>query len=399
MNGAHNVRAVSGVIRGDIGSSPEGHSSMKTSKLLVAAVLAIALGAPIAGFVANMGGAQPMTSTEVRVPFLHGFPTVQIPSKPKLSSLERATDWLNSPPLTPAALRGKVVLVDFWTYTCINWLRTLPYVRAWADKYRDQGLVVIGVHAPEFSFEKDLTNVRRAVTDLRVDYPVAVDNDHAIWRAFRNQYWPALYFLDAQGRVRHHHFGEGGYEQSEMIIQQLLAEAGHGGIDREPMSVNGQGFEAAADWRGLKSGENYVGYARTQNFASPGGAFVDKPRMYEVPARLRLNEWALSGDWTVKNDAVVLNKPNGRIAYRFHARDLHLVMGPATLATSVRFRVLIDGKPPGAAHGIDVDEQGNGTATEQRLYQLIRQPKPIGDRQFEIEFLDPGVQAFAFTFG
>jgi thiol-disulfide isomerase/thioredoxin len=396
MNGAHNVRAVSGVIRGDIGSSPEGHSSMKTSKLLVAAVLAIALGAPIAGFVANMGGAQPMTSTEVRVPFLHGFPTVQIPSKPKLSSLERATEWLNSPPLTPAALRGKVVLVDFWTYTCINWLRTLPYVRAWADKYRDQGLVVIGVHAPEFSFEKNVDNVRWAAKEMRVDYPIAVDSDHVIWRAFKNQYWPALYFIDAQGRARHHHFGEGAYEQSEMIIARLLAEAG---VGDDLVSVDARGLEAAADWGSLKSPENYVGYERTQNFASPGGAVLDKPRMYQLPARLRLNDWALSGDWTVRKESAALNKANGTIAYRFHARDLHLVMGPAVPGTSVRFRVRIEGQPPGAAHGVDVDERGDGTITEQRLYQLIRQPKPIADRQFEIEFLGSDVEIFAFTFG
>jgi thiol-disulfide isomerase/thioredoxin len=399
MNGAHNVRAVSGVIRGDIGSSPEGHSSMKTNKLLVAAVLAIALGAPIAGFVANMGGAQPMTSTEVRVPFLHGFPTVQIPSKPKLSSLERATEWLNSPPLTPAALRGKVVLVDFWTYTCINWLRTLPYVRAWADKYRDQGLVVIGVHAPEFSFEKNVDNVRWAAKEMRVDYSIAVDSDHVIWRAFKNQYWPALYFIDAQGRARHHHFGEGAYEQSEMIIQRLLAEAGVGGVGDDLVSVDARGLEAAADWGSLKSPENYVGYERTQNFASPGGAVLDKPRMYQLPARLRLNDWALSGDWTVRKESAALNKANGTIAYRFHARDLHLVMGPAVPGTSVRFRVRIEGQPPGAAHGVDVDERGDGTITEQRLYQLIRQPKPIADRQFEIEFLGSDVEIFAFTFG
>jgi thiol-disulfide isomerase/thioredoxin len=399
MNGAHNVRAVSGVIRGDIGSSPEGHSSMKTNKLLVAAVLAIALGAPIAGFVANMGGAQPMTSTEVRVPFLHGFTTVQIPSKPKLSSLERATEWLNSPPLTPAALRGKVVLVDFWTYTCINWLRTLPYVRAWADKYRDQGLVVIGVHAPEFSFEKNVDNVRWAAKEMRVDYPIAVDSEHVIWRAFKNQYWPALYFIDAQGRARHHHFGEGAYEQSEMIIQRLLAEAGVGGVGDDLVSVDARGLEAAADWGSLKSPENYVGYQRTQNFASPGGAVLDKPRMYQLPARLRLNDWALSGDWTVRKESAALNKANGTIAYRFHARDLHLVMGPAVPGTSVRFRVRIEGQPPGAAHGVDVDERGDGTITEQRLYQLIRQPKPIADRQFEIEFLGSDVEIFAFTFG
>jgi hypothetical protein len=260
-------------------------------------------------------------------------------------------------------------------------------------------LVVIGVHAPEFAFEKNLNNVRWAVREMGVDYPVAVDSEHVIWRAFRNQYWPALYFIDAQGRARHHHFGEGGYEQSEMIIQRLLAEGGAGGIGDDLVSVDARGFEAAADWGSLKSPENYVGHERTQNFMSPGGAVLDKPHMYELPTRLHLNDWALSGDWTVKKDAAALNKSNGRIAYRFHARDLHLVMGPAAQGTSVRFRVTVDGQPPTAAHGIDIDEQGRGTLAEQRLYQLIRQPKPIADRQFEIEFLGPGVEIFAFTFG
>ncbi len=317
----------------------------------------------------------------------------------ELASLGIATEWLNSQPLTAAGLRGKVVLVDFWTYSCINWLRTLPYVRAWAAKYKDQGLVVIGVHSPEFEFEKNVDNVRRAAKDMRVDYPIAIDNDHAIWRAFKNEYWPALYFVDAQGHIRHHEFGEGEYEQSEKIIQQLLGEAGIGGIGHELVSVDARGAEAAADWGSLQSPENYVGYARTENFASPGGAVLDKRHLYAAPARLGLNHWALSGDWTVEKQATVLNEANGRIAYRFHARDLHLVMGPAAQGKSVRFRVLLDGQPPGAAHGIDVDGQGNGTAAEQRLYQLIRQPKPIADRQFEIEFLDSGVEAFAFTFG
>jgi thiol-disulfide isomerase/thioredoxin len=371
---------------------------MKTNTPLFAAVLAIAIGAPIAGFVGETKG-QAMTSTGIRVPFLHGFFTGQNTSQTELASLERANAWLNSPPLTPAALRGKVVLIDFWTYTCINWRRTRPYVRAWADKYKDQGLVVIGVHAPEFAFERDLTNVRWAVKDMQVDYPVAIDNDYAIWRAFSNQYWPALYFIDSQGRVRHHHFGEGSYEQSEMIIQELLREAGASGVSDQPVKIDAEGLDAAADWGSLKSPENYVGFERTENFASPGGAASDKPRMYELPARLRLNEWALSGDWTVRKDAARLNKPGGRIAYRFHARDLHLVAGPSAPGASVRFRVLIDGQPPGAAHGTDVDDQGNGTITEQRLYQLIRQSKPIADRQFEIEFLDPNVEAFAFTFG
>jgi thiol-disulfide isomerase/thioredoxin len=371
---------------------------MKANKLLVAAVLAAAIGAPIAGFAGETKG-QSMTSTGVRVPFLHGFPTNQSASQTELASLGHANEWLNSPPLTPSALRGKVVLIDFWTYTCINWRRTLPYVRAWAEKYKDQGLVVIGVHAPEFSFEKNLSNVRWAVKDMQIGYPVAVDNDYAIWRAFNNQYWPALYFIDAQGRVRHQYFGEGSYEQSEMIIQELLREAGARDVSREPVRVDGPGLEAAADWGSLRSPENYVGFARTENFASPGGAVLDKPRMYEQPARLRLNEWTLSGDWTVKRETAASNKAGGRIAYRFHARDLHLVMGPAAPGTSVRFRVLIDGEPPGAAHGTDVDDQGNGTVSEQRLYQLIRQQKPIADRQFEIEFLGPGVEAFAFTFG
>ena len=309
----------------------------------------------------------------------------------QLAAIGNAVEWLNSPRLTPASLAGRVVLVDFCTYTCINWLRTLPYVRAWAEKYKDKGLVVVGVHAPEFSFEKNLANVRRAVKDLKVEYPVAVDNEHRIWHAFSNQYWPALYFIDSQGRVRHHHFGEGSYEQSEMIIQQLLIEAGAMDLGREPTSVEGSGIEAAADWRSLRSGENYVGYDRTQNFASPGGATLDQPRMYALPARLRLNDWALSGEWTVRREAAALNKPNGRIAYRFRARDLHLIMGPAAADKPVRFRVHIDGQPPDAAHGIDVDEQGNGRVTEQ---QLIRQPKPSADRLFEVEFLDPGVEAF-----
>jgi thiol-disulfide isomerase/thioredoxin len=328
---------------------------------------------------------------------LAGAITLQIEGD--LPSLGGATEWINSAPLTAAGLRGKVVLIDFWTYTCINWLRTLPYVRAWAEKYKDQGLVVIGVHSPEFEFEKDVSNVRRAAKDMRVDYPIAVDSEHAVWRAFRNQYWPALYFVDAQGRIRHHQFGEGEYEKAEMIIQQLLAEAGVRGVAGDLVTVEARGLEVAADWSNLKSPENYVGYDRTENFASPGGAVLGQRRNYAVPSRLSLNQWALSGEWTVGRQAILLGKASGRVAYRFHARDLHLVMGPAAGAQPVRFRVLIDGQPPGAAHGADVDAQGNGTASEQRVYQLIRQPKPIADRQFEIEFLDPGVEAFAFTFG
>jgi thiol-disulfide isomerase/thioredoxin len=324
---------------------------------------------------------------------------VPLPIEGELPSLSGATTWLNSPPLSAAGLRGKVVLIDFWTYTCINWLRTLPYVRAWAEKYRDHGVVVIGVHTPEFPFEHDLENVRRAVQDMRVSYPVAIDNDYAIWDAFNNQYWPALYLVDAQGRIRSHHFGEGAYEQSEMMLQQLLAEADIDGFDHDLVTVDARGAEVAADWRDLRSPENYLGDARTENFASSGGAVVDEPRVYTLPEWLRLNHWALAGEWTVGEQAVALKVANGRIAYRFHARDLHLVMGPATRGTSVRFRVFLDGQAPGAAHGSDVDEQGHGTVTEQRLYQLIRQPKPIADRHFEIEFLDAGVEAFVFTFG
>ena len=361
---------------------------MKANPLLFAAVLAGAIVTPIETSAEDKKMGQPTTSA-----------AIQLPIEGELPSLGGATGWLNSPPLTPAGLRGKVVLIDVWTYTCINWLRTLPYVRAWADKYKDRGLVVIGVHSPEFAFEKNIDNVRRAAKDMRVDYPIAIDSDHAVWGALKNEYWPALYIVDAQGRIRHHQFGEGGYEQSERIIQQLLAEAGNSGIGHDLVSVDARGAEVAADWSNLKSPENYVGYGRTENFASRGGAVLDKPHVYAAPERLKLNAWALLGDWTVQKQATVLNKPNGRIVYRFHARDLHLVMGPAARGASVRFRVLIDGKPPGAAHGIDVDDQGNGRVTEQRLYQLIRQPKPIADRQFEIEFLDSGAEAFAFTFG
>jgi len=319
-----------------------------------------------------------------------------------MPSFDGATAWLNSPPLTAADLQGKVVLVDFWTYTCINWLRTLPYVRAWAEKYRDQGLVVIGVHTPEFPFEHDLENVRRAVKDMRVAYPVAVDNDYAVWEAFNNRYWPALYFADAQGRIRHHQFGEGDYEESERIIQQLLAEAGIGGVARDLVTIdasNARGPEVAADWEHLASGETYVGYARAENFVPPGGAIPDERRIYTVPEHLSRNEWGLAGDWTIGQGAAVSGSAGGRIVYRFHARDLHLVMGPAARGTPVRFHVRIDGQAPGPAHGTDIDDQGNGTAAEQRLYQLIRQPGPIADRQFQIEFLDAGVEAFAFTFG
>jgi thiol-disulfide isomerase/thioredoxin len=317
----------------------------------------------------------------------------------QLPSFAGATGWLNSSPLTPAGLRGKVVLVNFWTYTCINWLRQLPYVRAWGARYADAGLVVIGVHTPEFGFEKNVDNIRPALKMFRIDYPVAVDSDYSVWNAFGNHYWPAVYIVDANGKIRYHQFGEGEYERTEAVIQQLLREAGYSGMGNDAVQVDPRGSEVAADWDNLRSQENYLGRDQTQGFGSPGGAFVGKSRTYAPPPSLRLNEWALTGDWTVNADAVALDKPNGRVVYRFHARDLHLVMGPSSRGLSVRFRVALDGRPPGSAHGTDVDEQGFGTVTEQRLYQLIRQPKPIGDRLFEIEFFDSGVEAYVFTFG
>jgi thiol-disulfide isomerase/thioredoxin len=304
----------------------------------------------------------------------------------ELASLSSATEWFNSPPLNEEGLKGRVVLVQFWTYSCVNWIRTLPYVRAWEMKYRDKGLVVIGVHAPEFEFERQVANARWGAELFRVDYPVAVDNDFAIWRAFDNRYWPALYLIDGQGRIRYRHFGEEEYEQSERAIQELLAEAGVRGVGRDLVSVTPRGAEAAADWDNVKSPETYVGSERSENRVSPD-------------MRLRLNQWFLSGDWKIGKQAAVLEQANGRIVYRFHARDLNLVMGPGAQGKPVRYRVLIDGQPPGPAHGVDVDEQGNGTVAEPRMYQLIRQSEPIVDRQFEIQFLDPGVEAFVFTFG
>ncbi len=327
------------------------------------------------------------------------LPTFQLSTQHELSSLSNASGWLNTKPLKSADLKGKVVLINFCTYSCINWIRTLPYVRSWAAKYQDRGLVVIGVHTPEFGFEQNIENVRSAIKDRKVDYPIALDNDYTIWNAFNNAYWPALYFIDAKGQLRHQQFGEGGYEQSEKIIQQLLAEAGVKDMDQPLASVYGEGAEAAADWNSLQSGENYLGYERTQQFSSPGNARPGRNYSYKAPEKLMLNEWALSGDWKMKKQSIELNTANGRILYRFHARDLHLVMGAGTHTTLVKFRVLIDGKPPAAAHGSDIDEQGYGVLSEHRLYQLIRQPDSIIDRQFEIEFFGSGVEAFAFTFG
>jgi thiol-disulfide isomerase/thioredoxin len=324
---------------------------------------------------------------------------VDLPIEGELPSLEGATGWLNSPPLASADLRGKVVLIDFWTYTCINWLRTLGYVRAWSEKYAAQGLVVIGIHTPEFPFEEDVENVREAAKEMKVEYPIALDSDYAVWRAFNNRYWPAVYIADPQGRIRYHHFGEGAYEECERVIQQLLREAGRDGVGDDLVSVAPDGFEAQADWMNLETPETYLGYEQAERFASPGGAAFDFPRTYVVPDPLRLNHWALSGDWTVEGRASVLNRADGRIAFRFHARDVHLVMGPGARDTSVPLRVLVDGEAPGAAHGLDVDERGHGTLSQQRLYQLIREPGSITDRTFEIRFLAPRVEAYAFTFG
>jgi thiol-disulfide isomerase/thioredoxin len=328
----------------------------------------------------------------------HTAETAPLPSEGRLADFDGATGWLNSPPLSPEGLRGKVVLVDFWTYTCINWLRTLPYIRTWAQKYPEA--LMIGVHTPEFAFERNIDNVRRAVQQMHIEYPVVIDNDYAIWRAFNNQYWPALYFIDARGRVRERQFGEGQYQRSEIAIQRLLAEAGAANVlERQVVSVAGEGVEAAADWDNLKSPELYVGYDRLQNFASRGGADPDRRRLYAAPAQIPLNQWALTGEWTIGKQATVLGVPNGRLVHRFHARDVHLVMGPTRSDSPVRFRVSLDGQPPGAARGLDVDEAGNGRVVEQRLYQLIRQPGPFIDRTFQIEFLDAGVETFAFTFG
>ncbi len=325
--------------------------------------------------------------------------SIPLPIETDRPSFDGATGWLNAPPLTEAELRGKVVLVNFWTYTCINWLRQLPYLRAWHAKYAEHGLVVVGVHTPEFSFESTVDNVRWAVRDMRIEYPVALDTDYAVWSAFRNRYWPALYFADADGLIRHHQFGEGDYERSERVIQQLLGVAGSVGVEHTLVSVDARGLEAEADWPSLNSPENYTGFDRTVNFSSPGGAALGRRHSYAVPAKLGRNQWALSGDWTITEEAATSSEAGGRIAYRFHARDLHLVMGPSAPGASVRFRVLVDGEPPGSAHGDDIDDQGEGTVIQQRLYQLVRQPGRVDERTFEITFLDPGAQAYAFTFG
>jgi thiol-disulfide isomerase/thioredoxin len=315
-----------------------------------------------------------------------------------LPGFDGATGWLNSEPLTPEGLRGKVVLVDFWTYTCINWLRTLGYVRAWHEKYKDQGLVVVGVHTPEFPFEREADNVRWAAPDLRVEYPIALDPDYAVWRAFSNNYWPAVYIADAEGRIRHMHFGEGGYDECELVVQMLLREAGRDDVDDDLVAVADEGFETQADWGTLASPETYLGYEQAQNFASANAAEFDEPQEFGVPDRLERNQWALAGNWTLGPGASVLNEADGRLVFRFHARDVNLVMAPP-VAGAVPFRVHVDGEPPGDAHGLDVDEAGNGTLDRPRLHQLIRERGSITDRTFEITFLAPGAEAYCFTFG
>jgi thiol-disulfide isomerase/thioredoxin len=316
-----------------------------------------------------------------------------------LPSLAGATGWINSPPLTAKELKGKVVLIDFWDYSCINCIRAIPYIRAWAEKYKDDGLVVIGVHTPEFDIEKETPNVQKAITKFGITYPVALDNDYKIWNGFSNQAWPAHYFIDAKGRVRYEHFGEGEYEQSERWIQQLLKEANAKPMAATVAAVHGQGVEAAADMNDVRSPETYIGFARAENFSSPGGLKRNAEQLYGEPKKLHLNEWGLAGQWTDHRQVAVLGAAGGKILFRFHARDLHLVLGPSVDGKPVRFRVTIDGQAPGEDHGVDTDAEGNGVVTDHRLYQLIRQRGAVTDRTFVIEFLDPGVQAFSFTFG
>jgi thiol-disulfide isomerase/thioredoxin len=324
--------------------------------------------------------------------------TAGLPVEGHLPGFDGATGWLNSAALTPAELRGRVVLVDFWTYTCINWLRTLAFVRAWSQKYRDLGLVVIGVHTPEFPFEREVDNVRAAVEAMTVEYPVALDSDYGVWSAFANRYWPAVYLADAEGRIRYHHFGEGEYDEGEWMIQHLLRETAGEGINNDLVSVLPDGFEAQADWTNLRSPETYLGYAQGQNLHSPGGVTYDEPHSYVAPESFQLNTCALAGNWTIEERASVLNEAGGRIAFRFHARDVHLVLRSRT-GTAVPFRVMVDGEAPGTAHGLDVDQEGRGTLVQPRLYQLVRQPGSITDRTLEIAFLDMGVEAYVFTFG
>jgi cytochrome c biogenesis protein CcdA/thiol-disulfide isomerase/thioredoxin len=324
---------------------------------------------------------------------------VQLSNEGPLPSLDGAVKWLNSPPLTREGLKGKVVVVDFWTYSCINCLRSVPYVEAWWEKYKADGLVVIGVHTPEFAFEKDVANVTSSLADLKITYPVAVDSDYAIWKAFHNEYWPAHYFIDANGIIRYHHFGEGKYAESEEVIQQLLREKNANLKTGGLVQVSGAGSQAAADYNDVASPETYIGYSRQTNYASPEKIKQNAVREYTQPARLTVNQWGLAGNWIVSDEHAALAAAPGKVIFRFHARDLHLVLGPGKDGKPVRFHVRIDGATPGEDHGVDTDGQGAGVVKEYRLYQLIRQKGRVEDRIFEIEFLDPGVQAFAFTFG
>jgi cytochrome c biogenesis protein CcdA/thiol-disulfide isomerase/thioredoxin len=384
--------------------------------LVLVAVVAIALGADT-GFLTNIsiGGTTALEQSLLdklrpnqKVAKVEPSMTMQakpsdeanaeLPVEELMPSLAGAQEWLNSPPLTLEALKGKVVLVDFWTYSCINCLRSILYVRAWAEKYKDHGLVVIGVHAPEFAFERNVANVKTALGTFKISYPVAIDNEYKIWRSFENEYWPAHYFIDSNGKVRHHHFGEGDYDESERVIQKMLKDAGNKDVPGGLVSVSASGAQAAADTNDVKSPETYVGYDRSNHFVSPGGVVEDKSHDYAA-GELQLNEWSLTGNWTVGPERAQLDNKDGSIVYRFHARDLHLVLGPAAEGSKIRFRVTIDGKVPGGAHGVDTDADGNGKVTTQRLYQLVRANGAVADHTFEIHFLDPGVQAYAFTFG
>jgi hypothetical protein len=377
-------------------------------RVLSAAAVAIAAGIGLPSLITRRSSAPPPGEDPMsdRLPgflrsIVHRLPgdASELPVEGHLPSFTGATGWLNSEPLTPEGLRGRVVLVDFWTYTCVNWLRTLPYVRAWDAKYAAQGLTTIGVHTPEFDFEHDVDNIVAQARALLVPYPIAVDSDYGVWNAFDNHYWPAIYIADGQGRIRYHHFGEGEYAMTEMVIQQLLLEAGAEDLDLDLVRVDPVGLEVAADYQTLRSPETYLGYGQASGMASPDGLRADEAHDYTPSARLNLNQWAPSGGWAISRRAATTTAPQARLAIRFQARDVNLVMGPAVRGATIPFRVSIDGQPATGAHGTDVDADGKGTAAEQRTYQLIRQPAPISERIFEIAFLDPGVELFCFTFG
>lgn len=370
---------------------------MNRRAFLTGAVAVSAIAGPVAGALSGIGGVIPEIARKFG-PLFPGAASAQATPQGRLASLGLAGAWLNSQPLNADALRGKVVLVNFWTYSCVNWRRQLPFIRAWQNRYRDDGLVVIGVHSPEFAFEHDIGNIRRAARDMEIDYSIAVDNDHSVWRAFGNNAWPAIYLIDAQGMLRYRFLGEGAYDQSEAVIRDLLREAG-ATVGEDKALVKAAGQEVAADWTNISTPETYLGFALSVSFASPGGLVRDRAHLYRPPASLRLNQWALAGDWTVRSDAAVLNLPGGRLQNRFHARDLHLVMGTSTPGTGVRFRVLVDGKPAGDAHGLDVDRDGYGVVDGPRMYTLVRQTGRVAERQIDIEFLGAGVDVFAFTFG